>query len=473
MSRVVRCDDIEPTVVTDCLVVGGGAAGLVAALAAREHGAEALVLEREPRLAGSTALSSGLIPAAETAAQRRQGIEDSVDGFCADILAKNGHRADPGHVRVCASHVDKVVDWLSDAHGIPFAVLDGFLYPGHGAYRMHCVPERTGEALIRRLEAAAEKAGVTIVTNRRAERLFVAGDDTVLGVGCELPDGSTETVGASSVILACNGYGGNPELVARHIPEMRDALYFGHPGNTGDAVLWGEELGAELLHLSGYQGHGSVAHPHGILITWALMMEGGVQVNRAGRRFSNELLGYSEQSVLVLGQPGREAWDIFDGRLRRVGMEFDDFRSAVKAGAVLEAEDIGGLAAKTGIEADGLARTLAETERCAHDGQPDEFGRVFSPERLLKPPYCAVRVTGALFHTQGGLGVDGRARVRREDGTAFPNLYACGGAACGVSGPHVSGYLSGNGLLTAASLGHLAGTDAGSNSSRVAALGDE
>jgi fumarate reductase flavoprotein subunit len=68
-----------------------------------------------------------------------------------------------------------------------------------------------------------------------------------------------------------------------------------------------------------------------------------------------------------------------------------------------------------------------------------------------------VRVTGALFHTQGGLAVDGQARVLRPDGRALPNLYAAGGAACGVSGSRASGYLSGNGLLTAVALGRLAG----------------
>ena len=69
---------------------------------------------------------------------------------------------------------------------------------------------------------------------------------------------------------------------------MRDAQYFGHAGNTGDAVLWGQALGAKLLHMTGYQGHGSVAHPHGVLITWAVIMEGGFQVNVMGERFSDE-----------------------------------------------------------------------------------------------------------------------------------------------------------------------------------------
>ena len=85
----------------------------------------------------------------------------------------------------------------------------------------------------------------------------------------------------------------------------------------------------------------------------------------------------------------------------------------------------------------------------------------FAGVRPLAPPYCAVRVTGALFHTQGGLVVDGAARVMRESGGVLPNLFAVGGAACGVSGSEASGYLSGNGLLSAVGLGRIAGTAAG------------
>jgi fumarate reductase flavoprotein subunit len=86
----------------------------------------------------------------------------------------------------------------------------------------------------------------------------------------------------------------------------------------------------------------------------------------------------------------------------------------------------------------------------------DEFGRHFS-NTPLQPPYYAVRVTGALFHTQGGLEVTGAGRVLHQSGECFPNLFAGGGAACGVSGDSDIGYLSGNGLLSAVVLGYNAG----------------
>ena len=96
-----------------------------------------------------------------------------------------------------------------------------------------------------------------------------------------------------------------------------------------------------------------------------------------------------------------------------------------------------------------------ETLKSADGG--DRFGRRFLKGQGCTPPYHAVKVTGALFHTQGGLAVDSSGRVKRRNGTRFPNLLAAGGAAAGVSGSAAAGYLSGNGLLTATTLGYLAG----------------
>src|SRR3546814_7608343 len=93
---------------------------------------------------------------------------------------------------------------------------------------------------------------------------------------------------------------------------MGGATYHGHPGNRGDAIRWGEALGAGMADLAAYQGHGGLAAGHGIPILWPLIMNGGFQVNLAGQRFSNEASGYSEQAARVNAQPERIAWSIFD-----------------------------------------------------------------------------------------------------------------------------------------------------------------
>ena len=442
------------------LIIGAGAAGLCAALAAKEAGADPVVLERDAVPSGSTALSAGLIPAAGTRFQRAKGIADSAALFAADIQRKAHGEADPAVVEAVANGAGPLIEWLADRHGLPFDVVDNFNYPGHSALRMHGLPSRTGRELIDRLRSAAEAGDIVILTERATERLFAEPDGRIRGVEILRGDGARERIGCDALILACNGYGGNPELVRRFIPEMANALYFGHFGNRGDAVLWGEALGAALAYLGAYQGHGSLATPHNILISWAVIMKGGIQVNAEGRRFCDESRGYSEQAADVLRQPDGVAWDVFDARIAAVARQFEDYRNAENAGAILTAGSIDDLAAAMRVPSAAFAAEWREVEDLKARGARDRYGRQFVAEQRCQPPFHAVKVTGALFHTQGGLAVDASARVRRKDGSLFPNLFAAGGAAAGVSGATAAGYLSGNGLLAATVLGRLAGAAA-------------
>jgi fumarate reductase flavoprotein subunit len=451
MSGVEPSEDLELDSEVPVLIIGAGAAGLCAALAASEAGVEPVVIERDAVPSGSTALSAGLIPAAGTRFQAARGVADSPELFAADLARKAHEEADARLVRAVAQGAGPTVEWLADNYALPFEVITDFNYPGHSAHRMHGLPSRTGAELIDYLRSAAEARGVQILGARMAETLYADEDGFIEGIGIK---GGAETIGCGALVLACSGYGGNPALVARHIPEMADALYFGHAGNQGDAVLWGEALGARLGALSGYQGHGSVATPHNILITWAAMAEGGFQVNAQGRRFANEALGYSEAAADVLRQPDGIAFDIFDARITGIARQFQDFRDAEKAGALITADTIEALAQRIAVPLDALC---AEFDAMI-PGQPDRFGRV--TEKRLAAPYCAIKVTGALFHTQGGLAIDTQARVLQKSGRPFPNLFAAGGAAVGVSGTRASGYLSGNGLLTATVFGRIAGTAA-------------
>ncbi|WP_144185498.1 FAD-dependent oxidoreductase [Elioraea rosea] len=453
-ARVVQDEAVAFEAGADVVVIGAGAAGLVAALSAAEQGASVVVLERDALPRGSTALSAGLIPAAGTQFQRARGIEDSADRFATDIDAKAKGELDHAVLAAVTHAIGPALEWLADRHGLPFDVITDFLYPGHSAHRMHGLPSRSGAELVDRLLAAAEREGIPILTEAHVTTLVTRADGTLRGVVAERPGGE-ERIGAAALVLACNGYGGNPELVRRHIPALADALWFGHSGNTGDALAWGEALGAATGNLSGHQGHGSVAHPHGILITWAVIMEGGFQVNTRGERFSNETQGYSEQAEKVLAQPGGIAWDVFDARIAAIARQFEDFRAAEAAGAIVTAPSLAALAEAMRVPAAAL-----EAEAAAARGI-DRFGRDWSAARPLAAPFHAVRVTGALFHTQGGLAVTSEARVLRKDGPALPNLFAAGGAAAGLSGPVASGYLSGNGLLTAVALGRIAGRVAG------------
>lgn len=454
-GRAINFDFSVPLV-----IIGGGACGLVAGLAAVSKGIEAVVVERDDTPRGSTFMSSGFVPAAGTRFQKAAGVEDSPAQMSEDILRKNHNEADPDIVAALTQASGEVIEWLADTHNIPFELVEGFLYPGHSRMRMHCTPRRTGEELMSCLLNAAERAGLPILTEARVTTLHVDENRRVRGISFTRRDGTVEQLGCDVLLLACNGFGGNPELLARHIPQMRNAFYFGHQGNQGEAILWGEALGASLKDLGSFQGHGSVAWPHQTLISWAVMMQGGIQLNQEGKRFSNEHGGYSEQAARVLEQPGQIAFNVFDARIHKECLQFEDYRNAEAAGAVKIFESLETLAHELGLPYDAVLKTFQQMDDSREQGEKDQFGRQFSAEHKLKPPYYVIRVTGALFHTQGGLEITPNGRVVDSEGHILPNLMAAGGAARGVSGSADSGYLSGNGLLSAVVMGALAGREA-------------
>lgn len=438
------------------LVIGSGGCGLCAALASIDSGAETVVIERDATALGSTAMSTGLIPAAGSRYQTEKGIEDSPDRFVQDIVKKTGGQTDVEMVRHLAGESVSTLDWLADRQGVPFSLVESFDFPGHSKKRMHGTPNRTGAELMGAMHHAASNSGLDILNSATVTKLFADQDGTIKGVRTVREDESVEDIGCRALILACSGFGGSPHLVEQFIPEIQGATYFGHPGNKGDAIVWGLALGAEIADIDAYQGHGAVASSYGISIVWAHIMLGGIQVNTKGLRFSDEAKGYSEQAAEIVIQPDQYVWSIYDEEIDARLCEYQDYRDALDSGCVITANDIEDLCRQTRLP-ETVSATLNDVERLVSGQATDQWGRDFANAKTLRPPYKAVRVNGALFHTQGGLCVTEEGRVKREDGSLFPNLFAGGGAARGISGPGAAGYLSGNGLLTATTLGRLAG----------------
>jgi fumarate reductase flavoprotein subunit len=159
----------------------------------------------------------------------------------------------------------------------------------------------------------------------------------------------------------------------------------------------------------------------------------------------------------MLDLPGKQAYEIFDERIFRLHRDAPGLRSLGRlfyAVLLLKAETAAELAGKLGIDAEGLKQTIRECNALAASGAKDAFGRVLP--QPLEAPYYGIRVTVALYHTQGGLKVSADGQVIRADGSIIPNLYAGGSVAVGVSGKGLEGYLPGNGLLASLGLGMIA-----------------
>lgn len=454
---IIRNPGFAPEFTIPVVIAGGGACGLTAAIAARRQGAEVLVLERDAHPSGSTAMSYGGICGAGTTAQKRAGLDDSAEQFYQDILSITKGQTDPALARTIANNAGPTLDWLTEELGFDLDVEIQWAGLGHSQLRLHAPPGRSGEVLMGMLLAAAEREGVDILTQACVKDLIVGDNERILGIRVERPDGFEE-IGVGQLILATCGYGGNASLIRQYMPELENAQYYGHEGNVGDALLWGQELGAASADLGAYQALGSLSSPGNLVIPHTLLIGGGVQINKDGVRFENELHNISGQALTILAQPGGEIWVIYDAVLHEEAKaSFEEYKEAAGLNLCKSAGSWNELAAQIRLPADALIATMADVSSFQSADKPDPYGRDFAGSRELKPPYYAIKVTGALFHTQGGLCVDQEARVVRADGTPFPNLYAGGGAARSVSGPSVWGYLPGMGICTAVTLGKLAG----------------
>ncbi|WP_424236881.1 FAD-dependent oxidoreductase [Bhargavaea ginsengi] len=441
----------------DVVIAGAGGCGLIAALRAGMEGLEVGIFEKTEFVLGNTAASAGMIPAAGTNLQKELGIEDSVQLMVEDILRKNKYESDPELTEAICRASGPLIDWMNEELKISMSVVTEFKYPGHSVERMHAPPTRSGLELVKSLKKAVDQIdNIYLMKKSEVLQLITDDDRAVIGVEVDTPDGR-QKIKAEKVILATNGFGANKDLVKRYIPEISNAQYFGYEANTGDAIRMTEELGAALSNMSAYQGHSAVSDGQGLLVTWGTIMMGGFMVNEQGNRFGNEAEGYSEFAVQVLNQPMQAGYIIFDEKIYQALLSIEDFKNLADMDAFKKEETIEMLADALKISGTSLTDELRDFNQS--NGMKDRFGRENTAAQL-EAPFYGIKVSPALFHTQGGVLINSSAQVLNKAGEVIQNLYAGGGAAVGVSGKHAYGYMSGNGLLAATGLGMIAGDHA-------------
>jgi fumarate reductase flavoprotein subunit len=440
----------------DVLIVGAGGTGLTtaAALASWAPGLRVLLLDRDLATPCNTAIASNFIPAAGTRFQRAAGIEDSPDLLLEDILRKNGGSVDLTLARAICEASAVTLHWLVDIVGVELEFAPELTWLGHSLPRMHAHPERGGPPVLESLRRFVIGCPGVEVLDRTVGVDLIG--DAVSGVrGARARRGDQELdIRASRVVLACGGFGARADRVAAYIPEMAGAPHIGSSKDLGDALDWGEALGAAFARLGAYQGRDCI-FADGTRVTPPVLNQGGIAVNATGRRFVNELEDYSRLARVYRRQPGGVAFFIWDQRIQDQVAGVLVMRQAMARGGIERAADAVALARVFGLPASEIEQTLADWAALPA-GQSDQFGRS-APAQGLRAPYYAARITGAVAHTQGGLVVDACGRVLRPDGQVIGGLHAGGNAIAGLSGGDCTGYLSGNGLLVAYASGYLIG----------------
>ncbi|HEV8724713.1 MAG TPA: FAD-dependent oxidoreductase [Candidatus Binatia bacterium] len=434
---------------SDIIVIGAGGCGLMAALVAAKKGAPVLLLEKTDKPGGGTAFSSKGIRAAASRRQRELKIHDDAGLYAQDILRRNNGESDAVLTRRLAETSGRVADFLTDEAGIEFQI--GEFAFGHSAQRSHSW--KADKTVTDFLFAAVEREK-KIQVRFSTPVLALQPDDGGAVVGVKTDDG---ILTARRIILASGGFGASAELLSRYIPKAVGIPFPGHHGSTGDGIKMGLEVGAAIENMGAFQPYPAYIGPGKRAVAPEVALSGGIMVDAAGRRFVDETRYPGGLGIKMLDLPGKQAYEIFDERIFKLHRNAPGLRSLsgfFDAGLLLKGETPETLAGKLGIDAEGLKQTIRDCNERAASGDKDAFGRVLP--QPFEGPYYGIKVTVALYHTQGGLKVNADGQVLRADGSIISNLYAGGGVAVGVSGKGLEGYLPGNGLLASLGLGMIA-----------------
>lgn len=455
----------------DVVIIGSGAAGLSAALAAHEAGARSiLVAEAEGIIGGSSRLSGGLIMGAGTRYQRALGIDDDADALFHDYLTVNRWNVDAGVVRRLADLAGPTVDWLGDL-GVEFA--ERLVFGGDERVPRVHVPVGRGAGIIEVLTRHVREAGIDVALGQRVDRLLVD-DGAVVGVAV-----GDDEIRASAVIVASGGFANAPELMERHFPSAAatgNAWYIGAEGSRGDALALAEQVDAQLI---GHDRGLRLLHTGFAKIYEAYLPGWLVMVNRSGHRFCDETAPYGMMDFLVREQGDRvfalldhaalEATTSGTARYKQLipgaknrspHWNLDVIEQMVKEGKVVRGDTIEEVARGLGLSPRAVAGAVRRYNSHVAEGFDADFAK---DPKFLEPiataPFYGVEMRpSTVCFTAFGLRVDRDARVLDVEGQPIPGLYAAGECTGGVVGAQYVG--SGNSYANCTVFGRIAGGSA-------------
>lgn len=415
------------TLDTDVLVVGGGIAGLVSAIEAANAGAKVVVLEKLDRLGGSSVTSGGYVYG--TGSQMNK--DESIDGYHPeDMVAyyneRTGGDMDEEMVTFWAEHSGETVDWLIDEMGVVFDA--GVVATGTSpALRGHLASAGGGAIMVPIWDKALANENITVIRHAAVQELISDGDVVTGAVADHY--GATLTVNAKAVVIATGGFDRSAEYMAKYVPNSDGVPSMSSCGNTGDEIPWGEALGASFVFKGGVMGmHTSDA---------SYTLTGGINllsfiptlgVNDKGERFMNESLDYPLFYEAMDKNGTSCAWWIFDSTMADIVPLMD---LAVQRRYGFTADTLEALGEAAGLDAETFAATVARYNELGAKGEDEDFGRAGIAPLAEEGPYYAIKVIRSTVAGFGGFEINTGAKVLKEDGTEFPNLFAAGECASG------------------------------------------
>jgi tricarballylate dehydrogenase len=421
----------------DVVVVGGGVAGLCAAVQARQEGATVVLLEKAPRdqRGGNTRFADAQMRFPHEADD--YGPRDyTVDDMFNDLMRISRGRANPDLIRTLCENARDTAEWLT---GLGLEWERG--YPHTAGYRRS--PKAGGAGLVDLLHRRLEGLGGAVSYETAAVDLILDEGRRVRGVRAHSPEGVVDVEAAGGVILACGGFQANVEMRVRYLGRFADSLILrGSRYNTGDGLSMAIAAGAQPAGQWG-DYHSAVLDARspriecGVTALYNYQM--GIFVNQEGRRFLDEGEDFRDHTYVkfskhIIEQAGGEAWCLFDQK----AYQREEFARAWRpVGPPILAETVEDLARRIDVPGANLAETIETFNASIQPGDYD-LDRLDGKRAATTPPksnwalpldeapFVAIPVTGGITFTFGGLKCDTSARVIDTRGKVMDGLYAAG-----------------------------------------------
>ena len=438
--------------VVDVLVAGSGLAGHAAAIAAREEGAErVLVIEKGPVIGGHSAYSSGSLAVFSPALQNEQNLSDPIEEWLKDSLEIGGKINEPV-VRAIIEESEAALRWLSSM-GVDFSPL---LFQAMGGLKPRCLAARSGlggRQYIEKMHAVLADLDIDSRLSTELAALELNRSQDMWQAALKR-SGKTKTILAKSVVLATGGFTANTSLrmfydnrfsAAMRTTANPDGIVW--DGAMGDGIRLAQQLGASIVDM-----HNILYLPYwgGRTLEYA---GAEIYVNLEGDRFVNESSSITAIAQAMTHQSEQSMWVITDAKSTK-GVNTG---SKISSGRVHLSESIAEMARGMNIPAAKLESTLARYNYFARQKEDPDFCKEFFTQTIDTPPFYWGKEKLYVHCTLGGIEIDQNARVIDPAGHPLPRLYAAGETTGGIFGQDRLGGMS---MSNALVMGRKAGRSA-------------
>ena len=397
----------------DIVIVGGGPAGLAAAISAKQTNPDknVILVEKLDILSGNGKFDMNFFDMINTEAQKAAGNDEWVGeaGLAKFLESKSTNGESAERIKVWADEEYNLDAWLRDM-GVELN------YNYGGTNHMAEDNQYSGEVIQAGLEKAANELGVDIRTGTKGMDIVME-DGVCKGVVVLNNDNETYTINAKSTIIATGGFCSNKELLAEYAPGYEVFNTSNQMGTTGDFVKIFEQNGFKMENMGKMSFFSNIIVPYRDLT-------GGADMNLLANKEGTLLENKSGKDRGTMIQENGAAFYITD----KTGYDsFYRIRKHVALGYYSEGATLEELAEKLGIDAEGLKASVEQYNADAAAGAENaQIAAVPSRALDAEGPYYGVRVEGANHMTKGGVVCNENAQVLNADDTVVPGLYAAG-----------------------------------------------